>query len=101
MEYMSPQKISQLENDELADLHSSLVLVRFGANRTQMVKFVKTLEYLMLRRIHSLSTLDLVKIINSYSHLIRQRKITGNTSLLKTMEYVVQNKWNSFDDVNM
>jgi hypothetical protein len=78
-----------LENDELSDLHSSLVLVRFTKDRKKLTKFVKTLEYLMLRRIHSLSTLDLVKILSSYGHLVRQKKVTGNTSLLKTMEYVV------------
>ena len=52
----------------------------------------------MLRRIHSLSSLDLVKIISAYGHLIRQKKVPGSSSLLKTMEYVVQNKWNSFSD---
>jgi hypothetical protein len=102
MSYLSPQRLASLSNEELADLHSSLVLVRFaGGRRKDLVKFVQTLEYLMLRRLHSLSCLDLAKIIHSYGHLIRQRKVphhSGNTSLIKTMEYVLQNKWSSFSD---
>jgi len=30
------QKVSHLENEELADLYTSLVLVRFGENKAEM-----------------------------------------------------------------
>jgi hypothetical protein len=59
----------------------------------------------MLRRVHSLEKLEIVKILSAYGHLVRQRKVGGSQSLLKTIEYVLQNKWNQFseeqDGINM
>lgn len=99
---MTPQKVASLSNEELGDLHSSLVLVRFtGEHRSKFIKFVQTLEYLMMRRVHTLEAVDLSKIISAYGHLIRQKKVpmkSGNTSLIKTMEFVLQNKWSTFTD---
>lgn len=72
IDYLSPQKVASLSNEELADLHSSLVLVRFtGESRKQFKKFVQTLEYLMMRRVHTFEAVDLAKIISAYGHLIR------------------------------
>ena len=53
----------------------------------------------MMRRVHTFEAVDLAKIISAYGHLIRQKKVplsTGNTSLIKTMEHVLQNKWSTF-----
>ena len=85
------QKVSHLENSELADLYASLVLVRFhGLEGQDMTKFMKTIEYLLLRRVHSMESTYLSKIVYSYSQLMRQRKISaGSTNVIKTLEYMI------------
>ena len=91
------QKVSHLENSELASLYASLVVVRFHSSIQNMSKFLKTIEYLLLRRIHTMDANDLSKICYSYSQLMKQNKInTGSISVIKTMEYMIQNNWNQF-----
>lgn len=48
-------KIGHLENNEVADLYSSMVLTRLETeDRPEFMKLMKTLEYVLLRRIHSM-----------------------------------------------
>ena len=57
LEYLKhAQKVAHLTNEEISDLYTSLVLVRFGNDRVEMAKFLKTTEYLLLRRIHSMTS---------------------------------------------
>ena len=66
VEYLNhAQKMNDLENSQLTDLYTALVLTR-KINK----KFLMTLEYLVLRRIHGMDTLDLVKMVFSYSQLM-------------------------------
>lgn len=93
--------MGQLENKELADLFTGLVLTRFDAKDNQMQQFLKTVENVLLRRVHSLPKEDLVKIAFSYSQLARQRKVgTGSTSVIKTLEYMIRNKWAQIKDLD-
>lgn len=55
------------------------------------------LEYLLLRRVHALEPADILKVVYSYGHLIRQNKIIGSTSIVKTLEYIVSTKWLEFE----
>mmetsp|Transcript_963 Transcript_963/g.1716 ORF Transcript_963/g.1716 Transcript_963/m.1716 type:complete len:260 (+) Transcript_963:410-1189(+) len=79
---------------------------------------IKTLEYLILRRIHSLSLENLTQIIQSYLFLVQQGKLmpsehqmadaslnfhpkvinTGNLSMIKTLESKIEQKWALIDD---
>ena len=44
---------------------------------------------------------DLCKICYSYSQLMKQKKIgNGSMSVIKTMEYMIQNNWNQFKTIN-
>ena len=96
------QKVSHLENSELADLFASLVLVRFhGLDAQDLAKFMKTIEYLLLRRVHSMESSDLCKIVFSYAQLVRQRKVSwASTNVFKTLEYMIQNTWNEQRSMN-
>jgi len=92
------QKVTHLDNSELADLYSSLVLTTFQGERKKMASFMQMIEYLLLRRVHALNPKEIMKVVYSYCHLIRQNKIVGSTSVLKTMEYAVTSKWLDFDN---
>lgn len=67
----------------------------------EMQKFTKSLESILLRRIHSFDKPDLVKLVFSYSQLMRQKKLEqGSTSVIKTLEYMIRAKWNEISDLN-
>ena len=82
--------MNDLENSQLTDLYTALVLTRKIDK-----KFLMTLEYLVLRRIHGMDTLDLVKMVFSYSQLMSQGRV-WSTNVIKTLEYMVANKWHDF-----
>jgi hypothetical protein len=56
------------------------------------LKFERLLEYLTLRRVHSLTSKELTLIISSYGYLCRQGKANVSSSFIKTFEYVIFNK---------
>ncbi|TNV86039.1 hypothetical protein FGO68_gene9977 [Halteria grandinella] len=90
VEYLKT-KISQVSNEELAQVYSSLVLLK----QTDQ-KLIKILEYLTLRRVHSLPHKELTKILTSYGYLCIKGKTTVSSSFVKTFEYVVMNKMHDF-----
>lgn len=60
-------------------------------------KILKVMEYLTLRRVHSLSHKEIAQILASYGYLCRQGKVHPvSTSLIKTFEFVVVNKMHEF-----
>ena len=66
MKYLTPQKLASLDNAQLGDVVSSMVLVRKNDK-----KFLQTVEYLLMRRLHTLSHSEIAKIVPAYCHLVR------------------------------
>jgi hypothetical protein len=87
-------KLSTLSNEELGQVYASLVLVSKVKDEgsSKMGSLLKVMEYLTLRRVHSLEPRDLVKIFSSYSYLCAQQKCPVSSSFIKTFEYVIVNK---------
>ena len=50
------------------------------------------MDYLTLRRIHSLDSKEIAHIFSSYGYLCQQNKCVVNSSFVKTFEYVIVNK---------
>ena len=60
-------------------------------------KVLKVMEYLTLRRVHSLSHKEIAQILASYGYLCRQGKVRPvSSSLIKTFEFVIVNKMHEF-----
>eukprot|EP00347_Sterkiella_histriomuscorum_P009748 403340039 len=90
VEYLR-SKISQVSNEELAQVYASLVLYRY-----KDPKLLKHLEYLALRRIHGFKPAEITKILTSYSYLCLQGKCQASNSFIKTLEFVLVNKLHEF-----
>lgn len=54
------------------------------------------MEYLTLRRVHSLEPKEVAKIIASFAYLCRHGKTPVSSSLVKTFEYVIMNKMHDY-----
>ena len=63
-------KVNHLENYELSQILQSLVLLS-----PQDPKFIKNIEMLIMRRIHSFEIKEIAHIIKAYSLLYQQRKM--------------------------
>jgi hypothetical protein len=95
--------LGQSTNQELGDILNSLVLLKLSAGEMSKVKkTIATVEYLVMRRLHSFTIDTLAKIIFVYSHLARQSQstasISGNLSLIKSLEAILQQKWEDASD---
>ena len=110
---LKPQRMAEMSNSELTEVLTSLILVKFRdqtwTSAKDLTKLMRTIEYVILRRVHSFSTVELSKIIQSYCHLMRQKKVQysedaevsqGSTSLIKTIEYKISSKWSVFTAEN-
>jgi len=69
---------------EQSEIHTCLILVKFKNQKytelKELHKLMRTLEYLVLRRVHSLNSVELSKIIQSYCHFMRQEKLAKITT---------------------
>ena len=92
VEYLK-QKTSQLSNEELSQVYASFVLLKPVFVEQKMLK---VMEYLTLRRVHSLDYKEIALIISSYGYLCRQGKALLSSSLIKTFEFVIVNKMHEF-----
>ena len=63
-------KVNHLENYELSQILQSLVLLS-----PQNPKFIKNIEMLIMRRIHSFEIKEIAHILKAYSLLYQQNKM--------------------------
>ena len=92
-EYLKP-KVNQLENQELSQVFQSLVLLA-----KQDSKFIKTVELLTMRRMHSLNEDQLSQIIKAYSLLLQQHKLErASISFIQAFEAIISSKSNQYRD---
>lgn len=75
-------------------MYSSLVIVK----EFNDMKFLRLIEYLTLRRVHSLEAKEVAQIISSYAYLAMGKGESSivNTSFIKTFEYVIVNKMHDY-----
>jgi hypothetical protein len=88
VEYLK-SKVSQVSNQELAQVFIALVLMD---KKAVDQKFVRLIEYLTMRRVHGLTPKEITQIFSSYGYLTRQLKSPVNSSFVKTFEFLIVNK---------
>lgn len=118
LEYFKPQRLTEMANNQLVEVLTAFILLEVKdqtyTSSKELSKIMRTLDYVILRRIHSFSTTELSKILQAYCHLMRQNKLQhselasdgqnsttggssgGSTSLIKSTEYMISSKWAEF-----
>lgn len=97
LEYLKP-KISSLDNVEVSQIFQSLVLLP-----TQDASFIKSVELMTIRRLHSLHIDQLSQIIKAYSLLIQQGKLANGPSItfVQAFEAIYEGKCAQYGTENM
>lgn len=68
-----------MANNQLVEVLTAFILLEVKdqtyTSSKELSKIMRTLDYVILRRIHSFSTTELSKILQAYCHLMRQNKL--------------------------